>query len=229
MSSVRIEHAVFGAAAVATVGGAVAGSERVQHFAKPLIAPALAVGAYRRARGTDRNLLLGGLGAATLGDVLLIDPDDDSKLVRGAASFAVMQAAYTTLLLRHNARPTAPAVVPRVVGWLVAAGLVRARSRAVALPLSAYGVTLATATTLASDPALAPDSRTVGGLVVPTADPRSGLALGALLFTVSDGLIVFRRLFLRGDAARRISEGAILATYAAAQYFLVEGMSDLDR
>ncbi len=228
----RAEHVVFAAATAGTVFGAITGHERLQQIAKPLIAPSLAVRVLRGRKGADpldTALLAGGLVAATVGDVLLIDPDDDGRLVRGASSFAVMQASYAALLLRHRARPTAPAVVPRALAWLGAAGLLRSKAPTVAVPLAAYGISLGTATSLASDPGLVSGAKIVAGLVVPSSDPRSGLALGALLFTTSDGLIVFRRLFVRGEAGRRVAEGAILATYAAAQLLLVEGMRALAR
>jgi hypothetical protein len=35
-------------------------------------------------------------------------------------------------------------------------------------------------------------------------------------------LIVPRRLFARGERARRVTEGVILSTYAAAQYLLAD-------
>lgn len=206
------DRLVFLAASAATVAGAVIGNERMQQIAKPLIAPTLAVGALRR-RGSDpvdTALLVGGLAAAAVGDVLLIDPDDDRRLVQGASSFAVMQASYTTLLLRHGAKPTAQAWVPRLLGWLGGAALMRSKAPTVAAPLTAYGVTLGTATTLASDPAL---------------DKR--LFAGAQLFTVSDGLILIRRVFVHNETGRRVAEGVILATYAAAQALLVDGMSTL--
>ncbi|WP_238071872.1 lysoplasmalogenase family protein, partial [Rhodococcus zopfii] len=110
------EHAVFAAATAATVLGGVLGNEKLQQVAKPLMAPALAVRVLRRSRDTDRvdtALLLAGLAAATVGDVFMIDPDDDRRLVRGATSFAVMQTSYSTLLARHGARPHAIAAVPR--------------------------------------------------------------------------------------------------------------------
>ena len=206
------DRLVFLAASATTVAGAVIGNERMQQIAKPLIAPTLAVGALRR-RGSDpvdTALLVGGLAAAAVGDVLLIDPDDDRRLVQGASSFAVMQASYTTLLLRHGAKPTAQAWVPRLLGWLGGAALMRAKAPTVAAPLTAYGVTLGAATTLASDPAL---------------DKR--LFAGAQLFTVSDGLILVRRVFVHNETGRRVTEGVILATYAAAQALLVDGMSEL--
>ncbi|NMN99143.1 lysoplasmalogenase [Antrihabitans stalactiti] len=210
MARIALEHIVFAGATAVTVAGAVTGRERWQQVAKPLIALALAVRALRKGRGPDRALLVGGLAAATLGDVLLIDPDDDTKLVQGASSFAVMQCAYTVVLTRHGARPTALAVVPRVLGWAGGGVLLKKQAPQVAAPLAAYGLTLGTATTLASDPALGPS-----------------MNVGALLFTGSDALIVVRRLFLRSERARAIAEGVILASYAAAQLFLVESMMRL--
>ncbi|AFU05986.1 lysoplasmalogenase family protein [Nocardia brasiliensis] len=218
-------RAGFLAAAAVTVYGAVTGRERAQWLAKPLLMPLLAADVATSDVAldkTDRTVLLGALGAATLGDILLIDPDDDRRLIAGASSFAVMQAGYTALWLRKGARPRAVIAGPRLAAWLGAAALLRAKAPTVALPLTAYGATLGTAGVLASDPALARDAKNVAGVNIPNADPRSRLALGALLFTVSDGLIVARKLFARGERSRRITEGVILTTYAAAQFLLAD-------
>jgi uncharacterized membrane protein YhhN len=227
-----VEHAVFAIASAATVVGGVLGNESVQKVAKPLIAPSLAVRVLRRSRDLDRRdtaLLLAGLTAATVGDVFMIDPDDDSRILRGAGSFAVMQTAYSTLLARHGARPTRAAVLQRVPAVMGAAALLRWRSRSVAAPLTAYGTVLATTATLAADPSLAPGAKTSGGLVFPNADRRSWLGLGGLVFTLSDGTIVERRTLLKSEPARAAAEGFVLATYAAAQLLLVEGMLALVR
>ncbi|MBF6218956.1 lysoplasmalogenase [Nocardia abscessus] len=213
------------AAAAVTVYGAVTGREKAQWMAKPLLMPLLAADVATEGRelpSIERTVLIGSLGAATVGDILLIDPDDDRRLIAGASSFAVMQAGYSTLWWRMGGRPTAAVTLPRVAAWLGAAGLLRSKAPSVATPLTAYGVTLGTAAVLASDPALAPATKNVAGVNVPGTDPRSRLGLGALLFTVSDGLIVLRRLFARGQRARRVTEGVILATYAAAQYLLAD-------
>ena len=66
-------------------------------------------------------------------------------------------------------------------------------------------------------------------VVVPGEERRSWLGVGGVLFTASDGLIVVRRLFIRGKAGRAAAEGVILASYAAAQLMLVEGMLALGR
>ncbi|NLE81729.1 MAG: lysoplasmalogenase [Rhodococcus sp.] len=227
-----IEHAVFAGATLATVAGAVVGNERLQQVAKPLIAPALGVRVLRRRADlepVDTALLLGGLAAATVGDVFMIDPDDDRRLTSGATSFGVMQAGYSTLLARHGARPTTAALIPRLAGWAGASALLRSRAPEVAPTLTAYGLVLGTTSTLSADPSLAPGASVVGGMAVPSADRRSWLALGGLLFTSSDGLIVIRKLFLRGKTERAVSEGVVLGTYAAAQLLLVEGMLALRR
>lgn len=172
--------------------------------------------------GSDRRLLFGALTAATVGDVLLIDPDDDRRLVAGASAFAVMQTGYSVLWWRRGGRPRTSVAVARVLAWLGAGALLGLRAPYIAVPLTAYGATLATAATLAADPALAPGAKVVAGTVVPGRDPRSRLASGALLFTVSDGLIVLRRLFARSTRSRRATEAVILATYAGAQYLLTD-------
>ncbi|MFI5431514.1 lysoplasmalogenase [Rhodococcus baikonurensis] len=227
-----IEHAVFAAATAVTVVGAVVGNERVQQIAKPLIAPALAARVLRKRSETetaDTALLLAGLAAATVGDVFMIDPDNDARLIKGASSFAVMQASYSALLLRRDARPTRAALRPRISGWSTASGLLRAKAPSVSTPLTGYGLMLGTTSTLSADPALAPQSKAVLDVVVPNKDRRSWLGLGGVLFTASDGLIVVRRLFIRGTAGRAAAEGVILASYAGAQLMLVEGMLALGR
>ncbi|MEV3962429.1 lysoplasmalogenase [Nocardia sp. NPDC050193] len=213
------------AATAVTVAGALTGRDRWQWMAKPLMMPLLAADiATSRAdiAPADRILLLSSLGAATVGDVLLIDPDDDRRLIAGASSFAVMQTGYSVLWWRYGARPAPAVAVPRVLAWAGAAALLRAKAPVLAAPLSAYGATLGSAAVLASDPALAPEANDIAGLNIPDAGPRSRLGVGALLFTVSDGLIVLRRLFVRGERSRRVTEAVILATYGAAQFMLAD-------
>ncbi|MCM6777312.1 lysoplasmalogenase [Nocardia sp. CDC159] len=218
-------RAAYAGAAAVTVLGAVTGRDRLQWFSKPLLMPLLAADVRHGGRAlapADRALLLGALAAATVGDVLLIDPDDDRRLVAGASSFAVMQAGYAALWLRRGARPRVAVAAPRVAAWFGAAALLRVKAPNLVAPLAAYGATLGTAAVLASDPELAPAAKTVAGMNVPGRDARSRLGLGALLFTLSDGLIVLRRLFARSARSRRVTEGVILSTYAAAQYLLTD-------
>ncbi|MFC4123636.1 lysoplasmalogenase [Nocardia rhizosphaerae] len=226
----RALRAGYLAAAAVTVFGAVTGRDRLQWLSKPLLMPLLAADTFTAAEldPVERRLLVGSLAAATVGDILLIEPDDDRRLIAGASSFAVMQTGYSVLWWRRGARPLAAIAAPRALAWAGAAGLLRAKAPALAVPLTAYGATLGTAATLASDPGLAPEAKNVAGLNIPNGDPRSRYGLGALLFTVSDGLIVLRRLFARDDRTRRLTEGVILATYAAAQYLLTSPPQRVD-
>lgn len=226
------EHVVLAAATAATVAGAVCDRESWQRVAKPLIGPALAVRVLRSSRETtpvDTALLLTGLAAATAGDVFMIRSDEDPRILRGAGSFAVMQAAYSTVLVRHGARVSRSAAIQRAGAVLGAAGLLGARSRPVAVPLTAYGAVLGTTATLAGDPSLAPGAPQFAGIAVPGTDRRSWLGLGGLVFTASDGSIVLRRTLLKNERARAAAEGFVLVTYVAAQALLVEGMLALAR
>lgn len=219
-------------ATAVTVAGALTGRQPLQWAAKPLMMPLLAADIATSTADIaprERTLLLGSLGAATVGDVLLIEPDDDRRLIAGASSFALMQSGYAALWWRRGARPRVSIAVPRVLAWAGAAGLLRTKAPALAVPLSAYGLTLGSAAVLASDPALAPAAKSIAGLNMPDADPRSRLGLGALLFTVSDGLIVLRRLFARGQRSRRVLEGTILATYGCAQFLLADPQAHVRR
>lgn len=215
-----LSRSAFALATSATVFGAVTGADRLHRFAKPLMVPALVAGL------PPRSPLLGSaLAAATIGDILLLDPDDDEKILRGATAFTVMQICFAKVLSDRGAQLSVRNALPRLVGWGVASAMLARKSPRVAPGLAAYGLTLATMSTFAADPILAPGSAAVAGVVVPGSDPRSRIALGGILFTVSDALIVFRRLQLRRESHRRIAEGIVLATYAAAQLLLVEGMS----
>ncbi|MRH93140.1 lysoplasmalogenase [Nocardia sp. SYP-A9097] len=218
-------RAAFVGAAAVTVFGAVTGRDKLQWAAKPFMMPLLAADVALNDDGlesADRTVLLGALAAATVGDILLIEPDNDRRLIAGASSFAVMQTGYSWLWWRRGGRPQPAIAGQRLVAWLGAAVLMRAKAPAVALPLTVYGATLGTAATLASDPGIAPGAKNIAGLNIPGSDPRSRLGLGALLFTVSDGLIVLRKIFARSDRSRRVTEGFILGTYAAAQYLLAD-------
>ncbi|MEV6067970.1 lysoplasmalogenase [Nocardia sp. NPDC052001] len=218
-------RAAFVGAAAVTVFGAVTGRHKLQWAAKPLLMPLLAVDIATNDDGiesADRAVLLGSLAAATVGDILLIDPDNDRRLIAGASSFALMQTGYSRLWWRRGGRPQPQIAAQRLVAWLGAAALMRAKAPAVALPLTAYGATLGTAATLASDPGIAPGAKAIAGLNIPGSDPRTRLGVGALLFTVSDGLIVLRKIFARTPRSQRITEGVILTTYAAAQYLLAD-------
>lgn len=229
----RPEHLVLAAAAAVTVLGAVADRPALQRVAKPLIAPSLAVRVLRarsELSGTDTALLLAGLTAATVGDVYMLEPDDDARIVQGASAFAAMHGAYSRLLRRHGARSHLATALPRLGASGGLGALLARRAPEVAAPLGAYGLTLTATSTLAADPALAPGARRVLGLPVPRrADPRTWLAIGGLTFAGSDALVAVRRTVIDKATGRRAAEGVVLASYVLAQLLLVEGMVELAR
>lgn len=193
--------AAYAAAAVATVVGAATHRARLHAVAKPLLMPILAVrsGAHRQ------PLLALGLGAATLGDIAMIDPDDDRRFTLGASSFAVMQGCWSILLCRNGSRPRRADVVPRVLGWAVGAVVATRRSPTVAPVSMAYGIALGTMSVLGADG----DTRAV---------------VGSTLFTVSDALVLARRV-ISDDRTRTALEAVVLTTYIAAQYALVDSLT----
>src|SRR3546814_17919613 len=125
----------------------------------------------------------------------MIDPDNDARLIKGASSFAVMQASYSALLLRRGARPTRAALRPRISGWSTASGLLRAKAPSVSTPLPGYGLLLGTTSTFSRDPALAPPPKALLDVVVPHQTRRSWRGLGGVLLTASACRIVGSCLF----------------------------------
>lgn len=233
-----IEHGVYLAAAVATTALASTGDKRWQYAVKPLLGPALGARVWRSFRrgridGADTALLLTGIAAATVGDVFMVDPDDDRRLVLGAESFRVMQTAYTSVLRRAGARPTAATALPQAGAAAAGAGVLFWRLPQVAGPLTGYSASLGLTGTLAADPGLVDaDDRpaTRGGIVRPrVADERTWLQSGSLLFSASDATIVARRAFLNSEKLRRAAEAAVIAGYAAGHLMLLEGLLRLRR
>ncbi|WP_127784238.1 lysoplasmalogenase [Rhodococcus sp. X156] len=229
----RPEHLVLAAAAAVTVAGALTDRPALQRAAKPLIGPSLAVRVLRARAdlsGTDTALLLAGLAAATVGDVYMLEPDDDARIVQGASAFAAMHGAYSRVLRRHGARSHLATALPRLAASGGLGALLARRAPEVAAPLGAYGLTLSATSTLAADPALAPAAPRLLGLPLPSrSDPRTWLAAGGLTFAASDALVAVRRTVIANGAGRSAAEGVVLASYVLAQLLLVEGMLELAR
>lgn len=185
---------------------------RSQLVAKPLLMPLLGLarldGVGRDSDRVEAALLATGLAAATVGDVYMIDVDDDRSLRRGASWFGVMQLCWWLRAYRAGGIPGAVQVAPRVVAWSIASVAAWRRLPEVAPILIGYGALLAGASCAAD---------AIGGRT----------ALGGMLFSVSDATVVVRRLVVganRGHPRSRVArflEAFILATYAAAQYQLV--------
>lgn len=197
----RATALAYAVAAAGTIVGAATHRPVVQAVCKPLLMPILAVrsGAHRS------PLLAAGLSAATLGDVAMIDPDDDRRFTAGASSFAVMQGCWSVLLHRNGSRARPHHALLRAAGWAGGAVLATRRAPTIAPISMAYGVAL-------------------GAMSVLGADGDTRAVVGSTLFTVSDGMVLVRRT--TADARLRdVLEVAVLATYIGAQYALVDSLT----
>lgn len=211
--------------AVATVLAGMADHERAHQVAEvSLIAALLAEVLNQRDTldPADLTLLLASLSAAGTGGWFIAtsthQPDPhgmNAGFLRGVAGFSVSQAATLALLVRRGAGPHAGEWPLR--GALAVAGLtlVGLRDRRNLLPLAGYGSLLSAAALLSAHPDVNRRSQ--------------ALRRGGWCFLTSDLLILLRRYLLRGRTQRALTEGAMLALYAAAQHQLVTGLLEAPR
>ncbi|MBD0859710.1 lysoplasmalogenase [Gordonia sp. zg691] len=227
--------AYVAAAAAATVTGAL-GPRRAAAITKPL--PMLILAAHTVAgakrRGVAENAALAGiLGFSMAGDRLMLaeefeppaseSPESgsptpgtagldakDRYLRWGATLFAGAQLSYAATMWRAGARPSVATMAPRVA-LLAESATVLARNRPGLLPvLGGYGNTLATMSALASD--------------MPGPQPR--MRAGGWAFLLSDLAIINRRHLVTEPRLRVAGEAWVLASYFAAQYLLIGGLTD---
>ncbi len=174
---------------------------------KPLLMPVLA------ARG--------GPGAVTAaqafswgGDVALMG-EGRRQFLAGLCSFLGAHVAYVAAFRARSSVPLLASPGRRrlvAAGGAAAAGMAVAaarQDRALALPVAAYGATLATMVAAAA--------------AIDHDRGRGRVLAGASLFLLSDTLLGVRT-FLVGDRAPAL-DGAVMATYTAAQWCVAEGMS----
>jgi uncharacterized membrane protein YhhN len=147
------------------------------------------------------------------GDLALMRRERTPFLV-GLGSFLVAHLAYVSA---YSCRSSQPVLMAPGQRRLVAAGsllgsamaVAAARDdRVVAVPVAAYGATLATMVASAT--------------AVDREQGRGRLVVGASLFLISDTLIGVRRFVLR-DRTDAL-ETAVMVTYAAGQWLISEAM-----
>lgn len=208
---VRLLRAAYLAVgALTTVTGAAAA--RTPHaVAKTSLMPFLCAELVADRRSRADGPLLTALVASGVGDVVLLgddgDPDAQRRRLRcGAGAFAVTQLTYVVLLAARGDRPRWRAAVP-VCGSLLAAAVLDSDDQGGLDPwLTSYGVLLGATGVLGQD------------------DAEGRVRAGSALFVLSDLTILLRSARLRGGSSRALAEGAVLATYAAAQRLLVDGL-----
>jgi uncharacterized membrane protein YhhN len=147
------------------------------------------------------------------GDLALTQRERGPFLV-GLSSFLAAHLAYVSAYRSRSSEPLLEAPGRRrlvAAGSLLGCGMAVAAARddrVVALPVAAYAATLATMVAAAT--------------AVDPGQGRGRLVAGAALFLVSDTLIGVRRFLLR-DRTDAL-ETAVMATYAAGQWFISDGM-----
>jgi uncharacterized membrane protein YhhN len=186
---------------------------------------------WRRARVVTKPLLMpalaarGGPGAVTVaqagswaGDVALMR-EGRRPFLAGLCSFLVAHLAYVAAFRGRSSVSLLGSLGRRRAlgaGGVVAIGMAAAAARedrAVALPVAAYGATLATMAVAAA--AVDPDQG------------RGRVLVGASLFLLSDSLLGARTFLLRERVPAL--DGAVMATYTAAQWCIAEGMAPVRR
>ncbi|GAB3135035.1 hypothetical protein GCM10027289_27980 [Tsukamurella serpentis] len=190
---------------------------RARRWTKPLLMPLLAasLATDRRARTSPlARTVLVGQAAGWAGDIALLG-DEPSDFAVGASAFAAGHAAYIAGLLAQRQRPANPAGPAAVAAlWAVGAPrtLLAARRSAPVLAPLLGGYSAILAGTAAAATVLGPE--------VPAAARRSTLT-GAGLFLLSDSLLGLRKFVLSSPPAWL--EGAVMASYCAAQYLIADG------
>ncbi|MFD5868554.1 lysoplasmalogenase [Corynebacterium sp. NPDC060344] len=216
------ERAGYVGAALVNVVSSALGAEKPRKASKTLLMPLLAASVVRRRHETRPAVtagLLVGLAGGWLGDLVLMPRKND--LNKGAAAFAVNQAAYITMLHDAGARPNRFRSLARYPLWAASvAG--SALTRPDLLPAAAgYGFLLSTTSMLGDD------SRLVDGLG--EGDPRFGIGHGGNLFLVSDALLMLRALVGEEGVVGKLLDAGVMDTYTAAQLLLVDGILELGR
>lgn len=213
------ERVAFVATSAATILAGGMQQHRVHAVAKAAMVPALQGSVVRHwtgLSGGSRAVLLGSTAAALVGDVLLVPPaegesDRDSRrrLRRGAAAFGVQQLGYIGTLHHLGARPRWRTAVPAVALLAGLAALDTAKESAPDPVVTSYGVLLGTMAVHAME---ADDGR---------------IRLGGAAFLASDAMILVREQLLGEQPTAKLAAGAfVLATYALAQRWLVDGFID---
>lgn len=198
--------------AAADVVLAAAGARRARVATKPLVVPAVAAG--RRPSGP----LAVAWAASWLGDVALLGRSE-AALLGGVGGFAVAHAGYLAAIRRRFPGPTPRrrgAAVTAVSGAVLAGagavlwGRVEPRLRGPVLGYAALVTGMGAAAVRA-------------GLRTPGRAGRA-VAAGGVLFVVSDGLVAATTF---GGARSRAVEGAVMATYVAAQALLAAALEEV--
>jgi uncharacterized membrane protein YhhN len=181
---------------------------------KPLLMPALAARFAAAGHGPGFRRVLVAQALSWGGDVALIGRGRRTFLA-GLGSFLAGHVAYVSAYRTRSSQAVLGTQARRrflAAGTVAAAGMALAAARedrALAVPVAAYGVTLATMVTAAA--------------AVDEDRGRRRVLAGSTLFLISDALIGVR-MFLLGNPERSL-ETAVMATYSLGQWCISDGMA----
>jgi uncharacterized membrane protein YhhN len=181
---------------------------------KPFLMPAIAARFASKPRGPGFRRVLTAQAFSWGGDIALMG-EGRRPFLAGLGSFLVGHLAYVSAFRSRSSVPLLASPGRRrflAGGALLSGGMALAAGRKdpkLAVPVAAYGATLATMVASAA----AIDHDRGRGLVLP----------GAALFLLSDSLIGVR-MFLAGERTAALDAG-VMTTYIAAQWCISEGMT----
>ncbi|HEU5036271.1 MAG TPA: lysoplasmalogenase [Nocardioides sp.] len=181
---------------------------RARVLTKPLLMPALAT------RGPQGPAVVVAQAFSWAGDVALMR-EGRRPFLAGLSCFLAAHLAYVLAFRARSSEPLLSSPGRRGVvaaGGAVAGGMAWAASRedrVVALPVAAYGSTLAVMVAAAA--------------AIDQDRGRARVLAGASLFLVSDSLLGARTFLLGGRVPGL--DGAVMATYTTAQWCIADGMA----
>jgi uncharacterized membrane protein YhhN len=181
---------------------------------KPLLMPALAARFVKAPRGDGFRHVLAAQAFSWGGDIALIG-NGRRTFLTGLGSFLVAHLAYASAYRSRSSAPVLGTPGRRrflAAGTVAASGMALAagrEDRALAVPVAAYGATLAIMVAAAA--AVDPDKG------------RGRVLAGASLFMLSDTLIGVH-MFFAGNNSRAL-EAAVMGTYTLGQWCIGDGMA----
>lgn len=207
---------LFWILAIADTVGAAVENQTIHFYIKPLLIPALAAWLYfSKKKSANKNLLLSGLFFSFAGDVLLLfESRYPTAFIFGLAAFLITHILYILFFLKHKPvevsllkkQPlTGMLVVAYGVSlvWLLFPGLGELK-----LPVVVYAAAICTMLLCS-----------LHIFLKVNAPANIFYVLGALLFVLSDSILALNKFYEPIIAANAL----IMATYCAAQYFIVKG------
>lgn len=197
-----------------TILAAGRGPRSARWLTKPLLMPTLVARLATEPATPGRDLAVAAQALSWGGDVALLREGRKPFLV-GLGLFLAGHAGYVSAFRqRSSVALTASPGRRRALGagTVVAVAMASAaarQDRTLAAPVAVYGTTLVT--------------MAVAGAAVDPDQGRRWVLTGALLFLASDGLLGLGKFVVRRPVPAL--DGAVMATYTAAQWCIAEGMT----